>query len=244
MLKNGSMDFESFLFYNLFMIINRDIRGIFITATGTDVGKTYVSALLVKLLHQMGLNCGYFKPALSGLSPDVVNDVEYVAQISGGKFSIENNVSYSFEEAVSPHLASVRAGVKISLDKIIKDYDKLSNVYDFIVLEGAGGITCPFDLSDTTLLLPDIIKAIGLDVILVADAGLGTINLTLLTCEYAKSKGILVKGIILNNFDSNDFMHQDNLKQVERLTGVKVVATVSPNASSLKLEDCFLKGLV
>ena len=219
-------------------------KKIFITGTGTDVGKTYVSALLVKLLRQMGLNCGYYKPTLSGLSPDVVNDVEYVAQISGGKFSIENNVSYSFREAVSPHLASKRADVKISLDKIIKDYDNLSNEYDFMVVEGAGGITCPFDLSDKSILLPDIISALGLDIIIVADGGLGTINSTLLTCEYAKSNGVNVKGIILNNFDSNDFMHQDNLKQVERLTGVKVVATVSPNASSLKLEDCFLKGLV
>ena len=219
-------------------------RGIFITATGTDIGKTYVSALLVKLLRQMGLNCGYYKPALSGLSSDVVNDVEYVAQISGGKFSIENNVSYSFREAVSPHLASKRADVKISLDKIIKDYDNLSNEYDFMVVEGAGGITCPFDLSDKSILLPDIISALGLDIIIVADGGLGTINSTLLTCEYAKSNGVNVKGIILNNFDANNFMHKDNLVQVERLTGVKVVATVSPNASSLKLEDCFLKGLV
>ena len=219
-------------------------KGIFIAATGTDVGKTYISALLVKLLCENGVNCGYFKPALSGLSPDVVNDVQYVSNVSGEQFTLEENVSYSFEEAVSPHLASVRAGVKISLDKIIKDYEKLSNKYDFIVVEGAGGLTCPFDLSDTIFLLPDVIKAMGLDVIVVADAGLGTINSTLLTCEYAKSKSINVKGIILNNFDCDNFMHQDNLEQVERLTGVKVVATVKSKATSLDLEDCFKKGLL
>ena len=219
-------------------------KGIFITATGTDVGKTYISALLVKLLCENGVNCGYFKPALSGLSPDVVNDVQYVTKVSGEQFTLEENVSYSFEDAVSPHLASVRAGVKISLDKIIKDYEKLLNNYDFIVVEGAGGLTCPFDLSDTILLLPDVIKAMGLDVIVVADAGLGTINSTLLTCEYAKSKSINVKGIILNNFDCDNFMHQDNLVQVERLTGVKVVATVKSKATSLALEDCFKKGLL
>lgn len=219
-------------------------KGIFITATGTDVGKTYISALLVKLLRENGVNCGYFKPALSGISPDIVSDVQYLSEVSGGNFTLEDNVSYSFKEAVSPHLASFRAGKKISLDKIIKDYEKLSNKYDFIVVEGAGGITCPFDLSATTLLLPDVIKALGLDVIVVADAGLGTINSTLLTCEYAQSKSINVKGIILNNFDCDNFMHQDNLEQVERLTGVKVVATVKSNATSLELDDCFKKGLV
>ena len=219
-------------------------KGIFITATGTDVGKTYISALLVKLLREKGVNCGYFKPALSGISSDVVSDVQYVSEVSGGNFTLEDNVSYSFKEAVSPHFASFRAGEKISLDKIIKDYENLSNKYDFIVVEGAGGITCPFDLSATTLLLPDVIKALGLDVIVVADAGLGTINSTLLTCEYAKSKSINVKGIILNNFDCDNFMHQDNLEQVERLTGVKVVATVKSNATSLELDDCFKKGLV
>ena len=238
------MDFGSFLFYNFFMEMNRDTQGIFITATGTDVGKTYVSALLVKFLRDKGVNCGYYKPALSGLSPDLVNDVDYVAKISGGDFTLDDNVSYSFSEAVSPHLASNRTGVKISLDKILNDYGKLSNKYDFIVVEGAGGITCPFSLSDETILLPEVIKTLGLDVIIVADGGLGTINSTLLTCEYAKSKGLNVKGIILNNFDCDNFMHQDILKQVEGLTGVKVVATVKNNATSLELEDCFKKGLI
>ena len=219
-------------------------KGIFITATGTDVGKTYISALLVKLLREKGVNCGYFKPALSGISPDIESDVQYVSKVSGGGFTLEENVSYSFEDAVSPHLASFRAGEKISLDKIIKDYENLSNKYDFIVVEGAGGITCPFDLSGATLLLPDVIKSLGLDVIVVADGGLGTINSTLLTCEYAKSKSINVKGVILNNFDCDNFMHQDNLEQVERLTGVKVVATVKSNATSLELDECFKKGLV
>ncbi|MBR6722017.1 dethiobiotin synthase [bacterium] len=225
------------------MAKSRDIRGIFITATGTDLGKTYVSALLVKLLRENALNCGYYKPALSGLSSEIVSDVEYVSEISGAKFTIEENVSYSFRDAVSPHLASDRAGVRISLDKIIKDYAKLSNKYSYIVVEGAGGITCPFDLKDKKLLLPDVIKALNLGIILIADGGLGTINSTLLTCEYAKVQGLNVKGIILNNFDVTNFMHQDNLTQVERLTGVKVIATVPKDATELDIDLDIVKGL-
>ena len=221
----------------------RQVKGIFVTATGTDVGKTYVSALLVKALRELGVSCGYFKPALSGLNSSCVNDVEYVSNVSGGDFTLENNVSYSFKEAVSPHLAADRTGENILLDKIIADYSNLANMYDYIVVEGAGGITCPFNLSDKPLLLPDVILALGLDVLIIADGGLGTINSTLLTCEYAKSKGLNVKGIILNNFDADNFMHNDNLAQVERLTGVNVIATVKNNDSKLEIEEKVLKGL-
>ena len=221
----------------------RQVKGIFVTATGTDVGKTYVSALLVKALRELGVSCGYYKPALSGLNSSCVNDVEYVSNVSGGDFTLENNVSYSFKEAVSPHLAADRAGVNILLDKIIADYLNLANMYDYIVVEGAGGITCPFNLSDKPLLLPDVILALGLDVLIIADGGLGTINSTLLTCEYAKSKGLNVKGIVLNNFDADNFMHNDNLAQVERLTGVNVIATVKNNDSKLEIEEKVLKGL-
>ena len=105
-------------------------KGIFITATGTDVGKTYISALLVKLLRENGVNCGYFKPALSGISPDIVSDVQYLSEVSGGNFTLEDNVSYSFKEAVSPHLASFRAGEKISLDKIITIKIIQNNTFD------------------------------------------------------------------------------------------------------------------
>lgn len=194
-------------------------RGIFITATGTDVGKTYVSALIVKTLHEQGINCGYYKPALSG---DVYpNDCEYVVETAGIKKG--DYVSYKFKPAVSPHLASQLENNPIKLDKIKADFERIKQDFDFMVVEGAGGIVCPFG---DDLLLPDVIKALGLDIIIVASASLGTINSTVLTVEYAKSHGINVKGIILNNYDETDFMQTDNKKMVEKLTGIKVIATV------------------
>ena len=80
-----------------------------------------------------------------------------------------------------------------------------------------------------------IIKELNTSIIIVADGGLGTINSILLTVEYARSNGIDIKGIILNNFEPNNFMHQDDLKQVEYLTGVKVVATVEKGQKDIKL---------
>ncbi len=209
-------------------------KGIFITATGTDVGKTYVSALIVKSIP----NCGYYKPALSG---DVYpNDCEYVLQTSRIHKNANNYVSYKFKPAVSPHLASQMTNTPIKLDKIKADFERIQNEFDFIVVEGAGGIVCPFG---DDLLLPDVIKAVGLDIIIIASASLGTINSTVLTVEYAQSHGINVKGIILNNYDENDFMQADNRKMVEKLTGIKVIATVKKDDKEIEDLSKFFKEI-
>ena len=206
-------------------------KGIFVTATGTDVGKTYISALLVKALRKLGMNCGYYKPALSGAIKQkdgtlLPGDADYVVKTAGLDIKPTDCVTYCFEEAVSPHLAAVRSGVQIEIKKIEENFNHLLKKYDTLVVEGAGGITCPFNLKEEKLLLSDVIKALGLDVVLVADAGLGTINSVLLTVEYAKSCKINIKGIIYNNFDPNNFMHIDNVKQIEKLTKITTLAKV------------------
>lgn len=207
-------------------------KGIFITATGTDVGKTYVSALIVKAIREKGINCGYYKPALSG---DVYpNDCEYVLKTAGINKDANNYVSYKFKPAVSPHLASQLENNPIELNKIISDFNRIKIEHDYVLVEGAGGIVCPF--SDN-LLLPDVIKALGLDIIIVASASLGTINSTVLTAEYAKSHGINVKGIILNNYNEKDLMQIDNKKMVEKLTGIKVIATIKTNDTDICIEE-------
>lgn len=216
-------------------------KSIFVTATGTDVGKTFVSGLLVKEMRNYGLNCGYYKPALSGAIRQkdgslLPGDCDFVLKTSGINDNPMNYVSYCFEEAVSPHLASKRLGVKIDLDVIKKDYSKSQEKFDYLVVEGAGGITCPFDMGENRLLLPDVIKGLGLKAVMVADGGLGTINSVLLTSEYAKAHNIEIVGIILNNYDEEDFMHVDNKHQVEVLTGLKVIATVKKNDSKLNIE--------
>ncbi len=218
------------MFYNIFMINVKDSKGIFITATGTDVGKTFVSALLVKKMREQNVNCGYFKPILSGAENVggklVPGDAKHVVETAKLSCVPESCVSYMFEPAVSPHLASS----DIKLEKILADYKSHSTMYDFIVVEGAGGIICPLNLSDTPIIMADLIKLLELDIIIVADAGLGTINSTVLTVEFAKQKGINICGIILNKFDSKNYMHQDNKLSIEKLTGIKVIATVKQDA--------------
>ena len=221
-------------------------NSIFITATGTDIGKTYVSGLLVKYLRQNNINCGYYKPVLSGACENIdgslyLGDAEFVVDKSGLCCDASTCVSYSFNEPLSPHLASSRQGVKILSEKILNDYNNLSAQYEFLVVEGAGGITCPFSLEeDYSLLLSDIMCDIAAPIIIVADAGLGTINSTLLTVEYAKNKGLEVLGIILNNYDQNNFMHIDNKLQIEKLTNSKVIATVGYNSENIDIDRVVL----
>lgn len=223
-------------------------KGIFITATGTDVGKTFVSALLVKNLRDIGINCGYYKPVLSGaeiINGEIVpGDCAYVKKISGLKEPAMSYLSYCFKPAVSPHLASQIENNPIELEKIISDFEKMKSKYDYIVVEGAGGIVCPMDLSgDKPFLIKDIIKALGLDVIVVSHAGLGSINDAVTTVEYAKNHGINVKGIILNKYDENNFMQHDNKIQIERLTGVPVISTAAYNDNTININKDYLLNI-
>lgn len=213
-------------------------KGIFITATGTDVGKTFISALLVKEMRKLGYNCGYYKPALSGTINGVPGDCAYVLKTAGVNKNPMDFVSYAFEPAVSPHLAAEIEKNPIKLDKILSDFKKIKKDYEYLVVEGAGGIVCPFNLNkNEKLLLPDIIKALKLSIIIVASASLGTINSTVLTIEYAKQNNIKIKGIILNNYNENDYMQVDNKKQVENLTGIKVIATVKQNDNNIDIKN-------
>lgn len=214
--------------------------GLFITATGTDVGKTYVSALIVKTMRKTGLNCGYYKPALSGAENKegiiIPGDCRYVLDEAEINKNPTDYVSYIFEPAVSPHLAAEMSNTPIKLDRIQNDFIRIKNEFDYLLVEGAGGIVCPFNIEDK-LLLPDVIKALKLDIIIVASAELGGINSAVLTVEYAKQHGINVRGIILNKYKENDFMQQDNKVQIEKLTGIKVVATVKENDKYIDLKD-------
>ena len=223
-------------------------KGIFITATGTDIGKTFVTALIVKKLRDAGLNAGYYKAALSGAEeqPDgswLPGDAAYVAKTSGMQEKPEELVSYIYKTAVSPHLAALREGNPVELDKVKADFAAAQAKYDYVTMEGSGGIICPIRWDEKHLLLEDLIKATGLGTLVISNAALGSINACVLTVFYLQQKGIPVRGIILNNYDGNDFMQADNKKMMEAITGVPVLAEVKPNDTELDIDVEVLKGL-
>ena len=212
-------------------------KGLFVTATGTDVGKTYVTALIVKKLRSFGLNAGYYKAAVSGAESVSESDAGYVNRIAEIGESEELLLSYLYKTAVSPHLAARIEGNPAEMSVIKSTFEKVCGQYDFVTTEGSGGIVCPIRKDEKAVIyLEDIIAALGLPSIIVADAGLGTINAVVTTVEYMRKRKLPINGIILNKWNG-DFMQRDNLAMIEELTGVRVVAVVREGATELEIDE-------
>ena len=179
-------------------------KGLFITGTGTDVGKTYVTGLIVKKLHKAGKKAAYYKAAMSGNEKDeqgrlIPGDAVAVKKISNIEQDTDSMCPYVYENAVSPHLASRIEGNPVVMEKVINSYEELKPEYEYITVEGSGGILCPICFDEAKIQLEDVIQEMKLPCLIIADAGLGTINSVVLTYEYMKQKGIECKGIIFNH---------------------------------------------
>ena len=215
-------------------------KKLFITGTGTDIGKTYIAGLIVKKLLEGGYNVGYYKAAMSGnirrydgtLLP---GDADFVKRISCSKQDVEEMCPYVYETAVSPHLASRIEKNPIKMEIIEKTFNDVCSKYDYVVVEGSGGILCPISYDGERIQLEDIVKKFDLPGLLVADAGLGTINGVVLTNEYMKNNGMHLNGIIFNNYHLGDVMEEDNLFMCEQMTGLKVVECVSRGVANMKI---------
>ena len=117
-----------------------------------------------------------------------------------------------------------------------KNFCHVARAHAYTTVEGSGGIICPLHVTDTELyMLEDVVKDLGLPTIVVATAALGTINSTVLTIHYLQSKGIAVKGIIVNQYTGNS-MEEDNCVMMERLTGIPVLDRVGPGETSLHMD--------
>ena len=223
-------------------------KGIFVTGTGTDIGKTFVTALLVRKLHNAGCATAYFKAAVSGNERDengrlIPGDAAYVKKISGISQPLDTMCPYIYETAVSPHLASRIEGDPVEISTVREQFQKICDEYEYVICEGSGGIVCPIRCDDKKIMLEDIIKALGLSTIIVADAGLGTINSVVLTCEYMKAHGLEIRGLILNNFHKGDVMEEDNKLMCEKLTGLPVIACVGENDADIDISEDTLKRI-
>ena len=217
-------------------------KALFVTGTGTDVGKTYVTALIVKKLHDDGQSVGYYKAAMSGI--DEGNDAAYVAKIAGLSASWDKTVSFAYKEAVSPHLAAQREGNPLDLDVVSRDFAREAKTHDLLTVEGCGGIVCPLRWDDERhILQTDLIKRLDVGVIVVGTAKLGSINAAVLTVEHLRRHDIDVRGIILNRYCSESVMERDNMTMIEQLTNIPIVATVAGNAQDLDISADVLAKL-
>ncbi len=219
-------------------------KGLFITGTDTDIGKTYVTALIVKTLREAGYNAGYYKAAISGAPTVAASDAGFVNQFANIGEPEDMILSYLYQHAVSPHLAAKLEGHPLEKEVILKAWERVTKAYPYVTMEGSGGIVCPIRHDEKAVYyLEDIISWLKLPVLIIADAGLGTINHVVTTWEYIKHRNIPVKGIILNHWQGG-VMEEDNVKMIEEITGVKVIAKVAKGDTILHcdpkvLAECY-----
>lgn len=211
-------------------------KGLFITGTDTDIGKTYVTALLVKTLRKVGFDVGYYKAAISGAPTVAESDAGFVNRFAGINEPEDMILSYLYKNAVSPHLAARIEGNPVEKEVILKAWERVTKAYPYVTMEGSGGIMCPIRHDEKAVYyLEDIIQWLHLPVLVVAHAGLGTINHVVTTCEYIKNRHIPVKGILLNHWKGG-VMEEDNVKMIEEITGVKVLAKIRDGDSLLDID--------
>lgn len=200
------------------------MTGLFITGTDTGIGKTIVTAALAMALKKKGVNVGVMKPLQSG--PD--GDADMLMEAAGVSDERSLTVPYELKEPVAPTLAARLENVEIDLH-IIKDaYHQLSNKHEVMLVEGAGGIMVPIiEKGKESYLFSDLAADLNLKTIIVARAGLGTVNHTLLTIDHARSKGLDTVGVIINGYSQYPSLSEKNNPQmIESLSGVPVLAVL------------------
>ena len=211
-------------------------KNIFITGTNTDVGKTFVTALIVKKLRDAGFSAGYFKFAASGEEiENIPGDAFFVKKFANLDFDMKNFVPYSFKNSYSPHLAAKIENKKIIFSVIEEKFLSAKKNFDFLVVEGCGGIVCPLRFDEKILMLDEVVKKFDLPAVIVIDSKLGEINSAVLTAEHLFAKKISVKGLIFNRFDEKNILHTDNKKVIEKIINLPTLATVKKNSSKLDI---------
>ncbi len=193
------------------------MSSVLITATDTGVGKTFISYNLVYALKERGIRVGYLKPVETYVK-EIPADGSLLASLTGQ--ALEEAVPVRYELPLAPYAGILEEGKDFSLDALREHYEKLLEKYEFLVVEGAGGIAVPikgdYDYAK-------LAKDWGLKTLLIARAGLGTINHSFLSWYYMRSMDVEPMAIVMNGFEGKDVSERTNPKIVEELTGVKVI---------------------
>ncbi|MEW6192123.1 MAG: dethiobiotin synthase [Bacillota bacterium] len=204
------------------------LPSLFITGTDTGVGKTIVSALISLIYRAAGATVAYLKPVETGtarVGEDLIpGDTTFVASLLELNEPEEMLCPYRFEPAASPHLAARLANRKIKPTVIEECFKYLERRYNAVIVEGAGGLLVPLKPG---YLMADLVRDLGLPLVITARPGLGTINHTLLTIAAAVQAEIPVAGVVINRYPENpDPVAKDNPRTISSFSGIPVLALV------------------
>jgi dethiobiotin synthetase len=215
------------------------MRGLFVTGTDTGVGKTEVACALLRLARAGGLDAVGMKPAQSGATDGEPTDAERLLDACDGVEPFEAICPYSLAAPLAPAVAARLEGRRIELARILDAARALASRHELIVVEGAGGLLVPLTERET---YADLAAALGLPVLVVARAGLGTINHTALTVEALRARGLAIAGIVLNRTAAvDDPSVPHNAGEIARLTGI-APAAVLPFAPDIAARAAALRS--
>ena len=170
--------------------------GLFVTGTDTGVGKTLVACALAAALRARGIDVGAMKPVETGIGPGGPADARALADAAGAGDPLETVCPQRFALAAAPAVAAAHAGRCVDLAAIRRAFDALKSRHEWLVVEGAGGLLVPLR-DDFTM--GELARELGLPLLVVARAALGTINHTRLTLEAAAARGLRVAGVVISH---------------------------------------------
>jgi dethiobiotin synthetase len=230
------------------MTWNYFAKGFFITGTDTGVGKTVITVALIKAIGLLGLRACGMKPIETGCIKEgdvlVPSDGMFIKTIA----HMDQNVKYispcCFESPLAPMAASEIEGIPVNLEEIKKAYRELSETYKAVVVEGIGGLLVPIKRGYFVL---DLAKDFGLPIIVVSRPGLGTLNHTMLTVNYAIKEGLNVAGIIINyNYPPKDTVDEETNPDIMKQISPVPIIGVFPFLRDLEshtIEKAVVKNL-
>ncbi len=209
------------------------MKNFFITGTGTGIGKTYITSIILKnILPRKKIIA--IKPIAAGFSQDSIN--EDVQNLLDCQASIDDHHKinfYSLKKAVSPHIGTEEEDIQIDFNFIKQKINDLENEYDRILIEGVGGLLSPVDQSRTNL---DLIHHLDIPVIVIVGLKLGCINDALLTQHALQSNGIKTAGWIGNQIDPEMMEVEKNIEYLQQNIKSNCLGIIRYNDSNFKLD--------
>lgn len=177
-------------------------RVLFVTGTGTEVGKTAVTAAVAALAVRAGLSTAVLKPGQTGVTPDEPGDAQEVARLVGADAPLTIRELVRYPEPLSPERAALRSGQPfVTVPQFLAAIEELTASHDLVLVEGAGGLLVRYDADGLTL--ADLAQAVdGAELLLVAAPGLGTLNTTTLTAEALRARKLAIAGVVVGSWPS------------------------------------------
>lgn len=207
------------------------------TGTDTGVGKTVVAGAVANWFMRRGYRVGVCKPIASGCEHRreglVSEDAEFLAHCANSRQPLDLICPQRYAEPLAPAVAAERAGQPVDWAVVQRSMDLIAQKSDRMVIEGVGGVMVPLDGRHTVL---DLMAWLGIPAVLVARAGLGTINHTLLSIQALRQNGIRIAGVVINGYpaDSPGVAEETNPRVIEKWGKVKILC-ILPQIQQLQM---------